>query len=115
KAAADGPQYTGLTDTVADDTSTTATIAVDGAHISSTIDMIGDQDFFKVNLVEGDTYDIGMYLKTAGATGAPLQDSYIEIYDDQGNLLTSADGGGPNTPEGLDALMTFHADRTGLY
>jgi serralysin len=115
KGPADGPQSTGVLDTVPDDTSTTATVTVDGAHVVSTIDAIGDQDFFKVQLVEGDTYDIGMYLKAGGPTLVPLADSYVEIYDDQGHLLTSADGGGPNTPEGLDALLTFHADRTGLY
>src|SRR5688572_16669304 len=42
-----------IADNVADDTSTTSTITVDGAHIISTINTIGDQDFFKVELEAG--------------------------------------------------------------
>jgi len=46
-------------DQVADDISTTTSIAVDGGSIVSTIDTIGDQDFFRVELIAGNTYDIG--------------------------------------------------------
>ena len=48
-------------DAVADDTSTTATVTVGGGSVVSTIDTIGDQDFFAVELVAGRTYDIGQY------------------------------------------------------
>ncbi len=102
-------------DTIADDISTTATVTVDGAHIVSTIDMIGDQDFFRVDLVAGHMYDIGQFLVTGGPSGVPLNDAYIEIYTPDGQLLTNADGGGPNTPSGLDALLTFVAQETGTY
>lgn len=102
-------------DSVADDTSTTSTITVDGPSIISTIDTIGDQDFFKVELIAGHIYDISQYLVTGGPGGVPLADAYIEIYDAAGNLITSADGGGPNTPSGLDALLTFVAETTGTY
>ena len=40
-------------DDIADDTSTTATIEVDGAHIISTINTVGDWDFVKVELEAG--------------------------------------------------------------
>ena len=102
-------------DSVADDISTTATVAVGGPSVISTIDMIGDQDFFRVELVAGRTYDIGQYLVTAGPSGVPLSDAFIELYDAAGNLVTSADGGGPNTPSGLDALLTFIPDASGTY
>src|SRR5687768_2191339 len=49
-------------DTIPDDTSSTFTIAVDGDHIVSTIDTLGDQDFFQVQLEAGHVYDIGQYL-----------------------------------------------------
>ena len=45
----------------------------------------------------------------------PLTDAYLELYDAAGNLVTTADGGGPNTPSGLDALLTFVADQSGTY
>ena len=102
-------------DNVADDTSTTATVSVDGEHIVSTINTLGDQDFFKVELVAGHTYDIGQYAVVGGPGGVPLSDAYIELYDANGNLLVSADGGGPNTPSGLDALLTFAAETSGTY
>ena len=102
-------------DTIPDDIATTATITVDGPSIISTIDTIGDQDFFQVELVEGRIYDIGQYLVAGGPSGVPLSDAYLEIYDAAGNLLTSADGGGPNTPQGLDALLTFIPDTSGTY
>lgn len=102
-------------DDVADDTSTTRSITVDGANIVSTIDTIGDQDFFAVELVAGHTYDIGQYLVTGGPSGVPLSDAYIELFDAAGNLIVSADGGGPNTPSGLDALLTFIPQASGTY
>jgi Ca2+-binding RTX toxin-like protein len=102
-------------DTAPDDVTTTRTIAVDGAHVIGTIDMIGDQDFYKVELQAGHIYDIGQYLVTGGPSGVPLSDAYIEIFDSTGKLLTSADGGGPNTPSGLDALLTFIPKETGTY
>ncbi len=102
-------------DTIADDTSTTATVTVDGPSVVSTIDTIGDQDFFSVQLEAGHIYDIAQYLVTGGPSGVPLSDAYIEIYDAAGNLLTSADGGGPNTPSGLDALLTFIPQVSGTY
>lgn len=102
-------------DSIADDTSTTSTITVDGPSIISTIDTIGDQDFFKVELIAGRIYDISQYLVTGGPGGVPLADAYIEIYDAAGNLITSADGGGPNTPSGLDALLTFIPEASGTY
>jgi serralysin len=102
-------------DTVPGDTSTTRTVEVDGATIVSTIDTIGDMDFFKVELVAGRTYDIGQYAKIGGPSGIPLADAYIELYDSAGNLIVSADGGGPNTPSGLDALLTYVAQSSGTY
>jgi len=97
------------------DTSTTATITVDGPHIVSTLELPGDFDFFRVELQEGELYNIGQYLVTGGPSGVPLADAYLELYDAQGNFIVSADGGGPNTPSGLDALLTYEAEYTGTY
>ncbi|HEY0147816.1 MAG TPA: M10 family metallopeptidase C-terminal domain-containing protein [Allosphingosinicella sp.] len=91
------------------------TITVDDAPGVATLNLPGDQDFFKVTLVAGKTYEIGQFAKTGGPSGVPLADALIEIYDSNGVLLTTADGGGPNTPSGLDALLTFEAKATGTY
>jgi serralysin len=102
-------------DAVPDDTSTTVTLTVDAAHTLGTINTIGDQDFYKVQLTAGQTYDIGMYTKAAGPSGVPMQDAYLELYDAGGHLVAVADGGGANTPEGLDALLNFTATTGGTY
>ena len=117
------PQYSNLlvvtVDDVADDISTTATLTVDAPSIVSTIDTIGDQDFYRVELVAGQVYDFGLYGKLAGPGGLPLSDAFLELYDAAGTLITSADGGA-ETPlnsvnSGFDVLMTYVADRTGTY
>ncbi|MBL8546774.1 MAG: matrixin family metalloprotease [Hyphomonadaceae bacterium] len=97
------------------DISTTATLIVNASPVASTIDTLGDFDFFKVELVQGQHYEIGQYLKVGGPSGVPLSDAYIELYDAAGNLITTADGGGPNTPSGLDALLSFQAEYSGTY
>ena len=102
-------------DEVPDTIDTTYSVAVDGPSVVSTIDSIGDQDFFKVELIEGHLYDIGQYLVLGGPSGVPLADAYIDLYGPDGTLLTNADGGGPNTPSGLDALLTFVAPVSGTY
>lgn len=117
----DGPRPTSLplalitTDLIPGDTSTTATLTIDGAHVVSTIDMIGDEDYYSIQLVEGRTYDISMFLVTGGPSGVPLADAYIELYDSLGNLVVTADGGGPNTPSGLDAILTYTAQSSGTF
>jgi Ca2+-binding RTX toxin-like protein len=102
-------------DDVADNIGTTASVTVGGGDVVSTINSIGDQDFFKIDLIAGRTYDIGEYLVTGGPSGVPLSDAYIELYDSAGNLVTTADGGGPDTPSGLDALLTFVPQTSGTY
>ena len=93
---------------------TAPTLTVDGAHVVSTIETLGDQDFYKVDLVAGEI-TISANTKWSAAQSAPLADAYLELYDSNGHLIVSADGGGPNTPEGLDALLTFTATYTGTY
>lgn len=107
-----------VADLEADNISTSATITVDGAHVVSTINTIGDQDFFKVELEAGKTYEIGQYAAVGGPSGLPLSDAYVEIYDSTGKLIQYTDGGG-RTPSGelygLDALMTFTPLQSGTY
>jgi len=106
-------------DTVPDDISTTATLTVGGGSVFSSIDTVGDQDFYAVTLTAGVDYQIGMYGTTAGPNAIPLSDSYVEIYDAAGNLVTSADGGA-TTPmneanSGFDVLTTFTPGASGTY
>ncbi|HWT13059.1 MAG TPA: M10 family metallopeptidase C-terminal domain-containing protein [Allosphingosinicella sp.] len=96
------------------------TITVGAPSTISTLDTNGDQDFFKVTLIAGKTYEIGMYGFVGGPGGVPLQDPYIELYRSNGTtLVVSADGGADTPPNlvnsGLDVLLTFEAKISGTY
>ena len=112
------PGPTALIDVYTPDENTTGTLVVDGAHVIAACDMPGDNDWFKVTLTAGETYEFGQYAYAGGIPGAegngvPLADAFLELYDEDGILVAIADGGGPNTPSGLDALMTFRGDLFG--
>jgi len=113
------PLLVTTTDTVPDDTSSAATLTVDGAHVVSTIDTIGDQDFYAVTLAAGVHYQIGMYGYAGGPSLTPLADAYVEIYDAAGNLVTSGDGGADTplnaTNSGFDVLLDFIPNVGGTY
>jgi serralysin len=114
------PGPTALVDDYDPDENTTGTLVVDGAHVVAASDTPGDNDWFKVTLTAGQTYEFGQYAYAGGipgveGNGVPLADAYLELYDENGVLLSYADGGGPNTPSGLDALLTFQATYTGDY
>ncbi len=115
------PGPTALIDTYTAAPNTTGTLVVDDPnHVLAASDTPGDQDWFKVTLTAGQTYEFGQYARAGGIPGAegngvPLADAYLEIYDSAGVLLAIADGGGPNTPQGLDALMTFVAPYSGTF
>ena len=118
-AATSASLFPTTTDTVADDISTSATLTVGAPHVIGTLDTIGDQDFFRVELVAGQSYEIGQYAYTGGPSGLPNTDSYIEIYDAAGHLIVSADGGADTAynqiNSGFDVLMTFTPEVSGTY
>lgn len=108
-----------LTDDVANDRSTTATVGVDGAHVFSTLNTLGDFDFFKVQLTAGQAYEFHMYSAVGGPSGVPLADALIQLYDANGQLVGEADGGAAtllnNANSGFDALLSFTATTSGTY
>ena len=113
------PLESGPTDTVPDAITTDNPELVTGADpVISAIDAPGDQDFFRVEFEAGQAYEISQHGYAGGPLGAPLPDAYLEIYDAEGNLLQSADGGA-RTPSGetygLDAMLTFYAEEAGVY
>ncbi|MGQ0559529.1 MAG: M10 family metallopeptidase, partial [Sphingosinicella sp.] len=115
QSAADLAAASAIIDDIPEDTSTTATLVVGGDKIISTINTPGDWDWFRVELEAGVTYEFGQYMTRKGPTGVPLADAFLEIYDASGEKITFADGGGPFTPSGLDALLTFTPTVSGTY
>ena len=104
-----------ILDVVADDTSTEHSLEVGGVHFFSTINTPGDQDFYRVELKAGVTYEFAVYGTQSGVSGVPLPDAYVELYDAAGKLVTGTDGGSPNDSLGLDARLTFTATKSGTY
>ena len=110
-----GPVTVPILDDIPNDQSTTATLTVNGLRAVSTINTPGDEDWFRVELQAGVTYEFGQYKTRTGASGVPLPDAWIEIYDANGSRLAFADGDSPNDTLGFDALLTFTATKSGTY
>jgi serralysin len=104
-----------ILDNVADDISTEHSITVGGDRYISTINTPGDQDFYRIELEAGVTYEFAVYGTKSGLSGIALPDAYVEIYDADGNLIAGTDGGSPNDSLGLDARLTFTAQEDGTY
>ncbi len=114
------PGPTALIDEYDADENTTGSLVVDGSHVIAACDVLGDNDWFAVTLTAGETYEFGQYAYAGHVAGVEgngfaLADAFLELYDENGILVAAADGGGPNTPSGLDALMTFEATYSGTY
>ena len=121
----DGPKspFTNLlvvtTDDVPGTIATTRTLTLGAPSIVSTIDAIADEDFFKVELEAGKTYEFGMYAKLGGPSGTPLADSFVEILDASGKLIVSGDGGATTVfnqaNSGFDVLLVYTPKTSGTF
>ncbi len=107
------------TDDVPDTIQTDKVLMVGAPSTISTIDRIGDQDFYKVTLEAGKTYEIGNYAYVGGPGGAPLADAYVELFDAAGNMIVSADGGAATdynqANSGFDVLLVYTPKASGTY
>jgi serralysin len=94
------------TDGVGGTTSTTGTMAFDTA-VRGFINTVGDQDWYRVTLVAGQTYTFAMNGMGQGA----LRDSILSIKNSSGTTVASDDDSGPLS----GALLTYTATATGTY
>jgi hypothetical protein len=90
------------------DTSTTATVIVNGSA-TGFISHGSDHDWFRVQLTAGHNYSIDLIGFSGG--GGTIRQSILNLYDSTGALLRSADHGGI----GFDPQLTVHANTTGTY
>jgi serralysin len=88
-APPEGPSFV---DSVPGDTSSTVTLTL-GSMTTGTIETIGDHDWFRVNLVAGQSYSF-----TTSSTGAGgVTDTFLNLRDAAGNIIaTNDDIGGSN-------------------
>jgi serralysin len=94
-----------MPDTVPGDSSTTVVLDV-GGTVTTTIDTLGDRDWYRVTLVAGHHYSF--------ATNSVNQndvDSFLRLYDASGTLLLSDDDGGAGTLSEIH----FTATTSGTY
>jgi Ca2+-binding RTX toxin-like protein len=99
---------------------TSATLTFDGPAVVGTLETVGDQDWFRVELQAGTSYEIGMYAKYGGPSGIPVIDSLFEVRDAAGAVLLTQDNGGISQHNslggsGLDALGVFTPTVSGTY
>ncbi|MFN6978169.1 MAG: pre-peptidase C-terminal domain-containing protein, partial [Gemmobacter sp.] len=78
-----------------------------GQRLNAEISFPNDTDWFRLQLVQGQTYQISMVSLPFFGTGDPM----LFLFDNNANLLTSDD----NSGGGVNALLTITATRTGLY
>ncbi|MBX7496424.1 M10 family metallopeptidase C-terminal domain-containing protein [Qipengyuania sp. 6B39] len=88
------------------DTSTTATIAV-GGSVTDELEVAGDTDWFRITLQAGDTIDISLF----GSGASPVSDTYLRVYDSNGNLLADNDDGG----SGYNSYLRFTSGSGGTF
>jgi hypothetical protein len=102
------PAQPDLSDSIPADANTPVTLSVP-TTFSSQVDFGGDEDWLRVLLNEGDTYQIA--LNGQANSDDPLGDPVLELYDATGTLLAVNDDGGP----GLNALLNYTAPGSGAY
>lgn len=78
-----------------------------GMRLNADIGFAGDTDWFRMNLVQGQSYEISMAALPIDGLGDPL----LQLYDNTGSFLTFND----NKFQSLDSVLAFTATRTGLY
>jgi serralysin len=104
-----------LPDDIPNNDTTTRSVTVGGPRVISTINTPDDQDWFKVELQAGVTYEIGEYATRYGPTGVPLRDAFVELFDSAGNIVAFNDSGGPDSASVDDALIIFTPEVSGTY
>ena len=96
----------GSSDTIAGDTTTNVDLlSSESAHINSA----NDQDWFRVLLVSGQTYDFTM--NASSSTSDLAFDSHLTLHNGSGTTIAS----GIEGAFGDDSVLTFTATSTGIY
>ena len=88
-------------------TATTYTLGV-GQTAQGTATTQSDHDWYRVNLVAGQTYTFSMI--GTGVTN-DLDDTYLQLHNSAGTVIATDDDSGP----GLSSALTFTASTSGTY
>ncbi|MDX2238544.1 MAG: pre-peptidase C-terminal domain-containing protein, partial [Hyphomonadaceae bacterium] len=99
-------QNSGPPDSIPGDATTTANLSL-GGSVSGVVDTAGDDDWYRVELVAGQSYVFT--LNASGST--PVSDAYLELFNAGGQLIARDDDAGV----GLNSLLRFTAQQSGTY
>src|SRR5512138_530107 len=99
------PSVTETADAAAS-TSTTYNLGV-GQSAQGTIASLGDHDWYRINLVAGQTYSFALI----GTGTNSLYDTYLNLRNSAGTIITFDDDDGP----GYSSSITFTATTGGTY
>lgn len=99
------PLHDNAPDLVPATTATTFSVAV-GSSVDVSIDTLGDHDWYRVNLTAGQTY-----IFTTQAISGSNPDTFLNLRDSAGTVITSDDDGGDNTY----SLIAYTATSTGTF
>jgi VCBS repeat protein len=97
-----------MADDFSADTSTTGTVAVDGSS-TGILEVAGDHDWFKIQLVAGHSYIIDE--RGAASGGGTLPDPFVRLHNSVGTEVASDDDSG----KGLDSQLSVHTNFSGTY
>jgi len=91
---------------IAGNTTTTATLAIGGSETGA-LQVFGDDDWFAVQLVAGQSY---VFTLTPSG-GTPMQDPYLQLYNTSGSLVAFDDDGATGT----NSLLRWTATDSGTF
>lgn len=89
--------------------STTATLTVDGAEYASTLSSGADRDWVRIDLDPGEWVAV-----TPRGTGATPLDAYLSVYDADGNFVTTDDESNASNTD-FDATVVFGGGAGGTF
>ena len=100
-----------MPDSIPNSTSTTSVLTVNGATVDSNIDYVGDQDWWRIDLIANTRYQFS--LNPFGVDGSG--DAYLRLLNASGNQIAyDDDTGGGGSPRS-DSVLIFTPTATGNY
>lgn len=101
------------TDSVADSTGTTASVSV-GGWVTGTIDTNGDQDWYRVSLTAGHSYQFTLNGESVSGQSA-LPNGYLTLINPSGASVASDNDSGGNYNALLNVTITSATGGSGTY
>jgi VCBS repeat-containing protein len=97
-------------DNVPGDISSTVNVPI-GGSINSAINFRGDRDYFRIELIAGQTYTFTTDASTAPISGSTYADTRMDLLNANGGTIISDNNSGP----GLYSQITYTPTITGTY